>query len=159
MSIYNDKKIGFKFDFSLKELKYPIMALIAIALILLIAFTVSVLLQPKALVLKLDPNPMDLTSTAKAGITTLTVQAANTTGKNASNVLIEVEPLSKENLIAYPEKQVIPTLGTRENKTARFIIRPNPAQKLFAGNYEINVSMKINSMVYTEKAILTVKTE
>ena len=159
MSIYDDKKVDLKFHFSLKDFKWPILAMLALVLVLAVAFTLSVVLQPKALYLKIEPNPLDLSDPAKAGYTSLNVKAYNLTGSNASNVSIEVFPLSKDNVIVFPQSQTIPMLGTRENKSTTFILRPNPNQKIFAGDYEINVTMKINSLIYTEKAILTIKTE
>ncbi len=159
MSIYDDKKVDLKFHFSWKDFKWPILAMLALILVLAVAFTLSVVLQPKALYLKIEPNPLDLSDPAKPGYTSLNATVYNITGKNASNVLIEVKPLSKDNVIVFPQSQTILMLGTTEKKSANFILRANPNQKIFAGEYEINVTMKINSIIYTEKAILTIKTE
>ena len=61
MGLYDGKlrpSIAFKFDFDWRKLKYPALGFAALLVVLFFAFSIALLLQPKAIEARLESNPL-----------------------------------------------------------------------------------------------------
>ena len=158
MGIYdNKKKIDVKFGFSLKQLKYPLLGLLAIALIMLAFFGLQALqafFQPQAISAFLNPNPLDF-STAQT--TSLTVDVVNITKVNASTANLKVIPVASEMFVVTPTEKKISTIEADGRREFVFLIRPYPSEEVPAGDYKIQILFSINGQEFSKELVLQIK--
>jgi hypothetical protein len=145
----------FKFDFDWRKFKYPAIGLAALLVVLFFAFSIAVMLQPKALEASLQPNPLDL---AKDFDTYLTVTVNNVTDATASNVVVSVETEASDAISIFPKSRTIQTLGKGETRTlSPFAISPNTATEVYSGTYILTIRTAINGQNFEKQVALVLK--
>lgn len=142
-----------RFDFDWKRYKVPALGLAALLVILFFVFSVAMMVQPKALESRLEPNPLDLGKEQNAY---LTVAVKNLSGELASDVVVSVEAESSDAVDVFPGSRTIPTLDDRRELTP-FVIRPNPDSMVYSGTYILNVRASINGRDYEQQVALELK--
>ncbi|MBN2067435.1 MAG: hypothetical protein JW744_03135 [Candidatus Diapherotrites archaeon] len=160
MGLYDSAKglnLNFKFAFSWKKAKYPVLgiaaAIIAIALVFLVVLPA---LQPKPIEAVLNPNPLDL---ARERNSFLTVKLNNVTGETARNIVVEVETEASDAITIFPKSKTISTLGKGETRVLEdaFVVSPNPASQAYTGTYIITIKTSINGLDAEKQVSLELK--
>ena len=158
MSMYNRKGSGLKFNFGFdwNKVKYPVLGLAAVIFVIAITFLLILpALEPKAITVSLEPNPLDL----KNDMTSyLDVSVNNVTGETAENVIVSVETEASDAISIFPATREIITLGKGENRTlSPFAISPNPGNPVYTGTYFLTISTVINGQAFSEQIALELK--
>ncbi len=145
----------FKFDFEWRKLKYPALGLAALLVVLFFAFSIALLVQPKAIEASLSPNPLDL---AKEQDSFLTVTINNVTDSTASNIVVSVETSDQHSILIFPKSQEIATLGKGETRTLLpFAVSPNPVYTVYSGTYILTIKTAINGQTFSKQVALQLK--
>ena len=159
MSMYDAKhkpslKFNFKFDWD--KVKYPILGIFAVIFVIAITFLLILpALEPRALTVVLEPNPLDLKNDKTSF---LTVSVNNITGVTAENVVVSVETEASDAISIFPATREITTLGKGENRTlSPFAISPNPSSPIYSGTYFLTISTIINDQNFSEQIAFELK--
>ena len=152
----NKSNLKFNFKFDWTKVKYPILGIFAV--IFVIAITLLVILpalEPRAITVILEPNPLDL----KNDMTSfLTVSINNVTGTTAENVIVSVETEASDAISIFPATREIITLGKGENRTlSPFAISPNSGSPIYSGTYLLTISTIINGQNFSEQIAFELK--
>jgi len=159
MGLYDSrKKVNLKlpevrFDFDWKRYKVPALGLAALLVVLFFVFSIALMVQPKTLESRLEPNPLDLASEQNSF---LTVTVKNLSGKVASNVVVSVEADAPDAIDVFPSSRVIPTLDDRRELTP-FVVRPKPGSTVYSGTYILNIRTSVNGQDFEQQVALELK--
>ncbi len=156
MSIY-DQKNAFDFVAIVKPAVTFIAALIALIALVLLFGILSELIKPQAIEASFLDNPLDMTKDNR--FTKLSVTITNVTGKNAPITLVEVKPENPKNIIVSPAQTDLGLVEKGNRRITEFIVRPNPAEKVLAGTYTLNVFAVINGERFQKQMVLEIKTK
>ncbi len=157
MGIYNGKKsssvsapaIGSKSLFLVGAI-----IVVAVALFFAIA-VVPDFLKPKSIVSFFTLNPLDA---SKEQNTVLKVRVFNPLDETVQNASLSVLPVAADDLIVYPQSQIITTFGSREFREFSFSVRPNPGKKVSPGTYRIRLVLEIRGQKFEDETVLVIKT-
>ncbi len=157
MSIYDENKFSFPtVKVSFKQFKYPLIAIVALIVIVAALFSLNEFLKPKPLTLSISPNPLDLTAHGEAS-SLLNARVFNTTNETASSIVVKVEELGTSNLIIFPDRRRIDAMASGMNQQLDpFVIRPNPNKEINSGSYKLRVSLFISEKKVAEEELTLV---
>lgn len=145
----------FGFDFEWKKFKNPLLFLAAVLVVLFFAFSIYLVIMPKALSFTLLPNPLD---TAKDSTSYLTITVKNITDATATDVAVFVEAQAPDSINVFPAKQTISTIEKGGVRTLEpFAISPNPSVNVYSGTYFFTISTTINGKQFVEYVALELK--
>ncbi|MAG21707.1 MAG: hypothetical protein CL943_00175 [Candidatus Diapherotrites archaeon] len=160
MSIYDENKT---FNFptvkvSLKQFKYPLLAIIVLIVVLALLFSLAEFLKPKPLEVSLAPNPLDLTTSTESS-SLLNVNVFNTDSTTVSSVVVKVEEVGSNKLIIFPVSRRIDSMAPGTSRELKaFVLRPDPTKEIQSGSYKVRISLSINGQeIANEELILGVK--
>jgi len=153
MSIYSK---GFDFKFGIGKAKSFVIAGIVLLFIIFVIFTLYNLFSQAPLEARFEQNPW---KQVEKNSDFLFVKVANTTGSDASNAVLKVEPKARGELIVFPKETVLSeTLAPNDSRELAFNIRnAQLSQKLPAGKYTISVTLSISGRQFQTQAILEVQ--
>ncbi|MBI2598086.1 MAG: hypothetical protein HYW50_02730 [Candidatus Diapherotrites archaeon] len=124
------------------------LALAIIVAIVLFAVLFSIFLNRDAVSFSFSKNPITVSEQS-----VLNVTIANTTGKTAREVVVEVFAEDKRSIQVSPLLQKIDILD--DFRELEFLI--NPVQNALPGNYVLNIRTEINGKAFSKQAVLAVK--
>ncbi len=143
MGIYDDDN-SFSLpsiNISLRQLKYPVLAILAIIVAVALLVSLNEALKPKPLSFSLSPNPLDLSEHAAAS-SMLNVNVFNTSVQTESSLVVRVEEIGSGNLIISPASRRIDSMASGTERTLDpFVIRPNPGKEINSGSYKVKLSL------------------
>jgi len=158
MGLYDGKfkpSIAFKLDFDWRKLKVPALGFAALLVVLFFAFSIAVMVMPRALSSTISPNPLNLSSDLDSF---LTVKVNNVTDATAASIIVSVEASDQHSIDIFPKSQEIQTLGKGENRTlSPFVVSPNPGYNVYSGTYILTIKTEINGQQFSEQVALEIK--
>ena len=155
MGIY-DKKNAFDFVSIAKPAAPFIAALIALIALVFLFGILSELIKPQAIEASFLDNPLDMTKDNR--FTKLSVTITNVTGRNAPIALVEVKPENPKDIIVSPSRVDLGLVERGNRRITEFIVRPNPAEKVLAGTYTLNIFVVMNGERFQKQMVLEIKT-
>ena len=148
--IYDD---GFSFKMGYAKLKKPVFFLLiaaALVVILLALISLPKLFEQKPLELRLSKNEIKATEQAD-----LFAKVVNTTGKDARNVILEIEAVDNRSIAISPSKMAIDIIESGGSRNPKFSV--NPVGAVMPGSYVIKAKLRINDSVFSQEISLAVK--
>lgn len=153
MSIY---KRDFGFDFNFRILKWPAVAIGIIIAVIAVYWGLMLLLQPQAIMIRYENNPLDLKDSNNA---LMYITATNVTENDVENARISLEAVDKESIVVFPEARIIGTMAKGENRILSFTVSPNlaPVKEIYSGDYVVNIKLYLGDEVFEAKATITIR--
>ena len=151
MSIY-DGRDPTDFLALLEKNKNLFLGVIGAIVLIAIVFIAVSSYKPSAFSFAFSKNPVSLERDSDA---ILTLSVVNVTGEDARNVSIEVFPKDSSALHVFPTKKELSFLGVNEIRNVDFRIQMNK-EEIVAGNYSIQVGVKINNEKFDKTIFLNV---
>jgi hypothetical protein len=155
LGIY-DKKVEFNFVSVTKQIVPFAIGLVVLIGLFLLFNIFSEMLKPQAIVASFNDNPLDLTK--GNSFTKLSLTVTNTLKENAPNVFVKVGAENPEAIIIVPTQADLGLIEKGNKRITEFIVRPNPAKKVLAGTYTINILVTMNNEQFKQSMVLEIKT-
>ena len=133
-----------------KKKAMPIVMIIALILLIGIIFTMADLDFSSSIKVSWKNNPLDL-KVDLSQYAELNILLINTSD-NTTNITLDVTSESKEIIIFCPDTD-FPNVSVGNNRQTTCIIRRNPNEKIFSGNYTINVKTNLGE----QKTLLEIR--
>src|SRR3989344_4884940 len=155
MALYDNE---FKFHSFKKKALEILPIVIALIIIVLIAFFLINFVQTKAVSLSFKDNPLNV-SKVKDASTILVVAVNNVTKETAENVFVEVKAVDFKSISIDKDEsktEKIELLGKGESRTLKFIVSPVEKETILEGSYIIEVKALINGEEFNEKISLEI---
>lgn len=146
-----------KFNISKKAITYAVAVFVTIVAIYFIYNALTAITTAEPFYTEFDKEALDL-SDEQARSIVLSVYVTNITESTAMNSIVEIVPIDTKTLIVYPTQRTIETLGKGEKRRLDFTIRTNPNEKIYAGEYTLNVLVNVNGEFFGKSISLKVKT-
>jgi hypothetical protein len=153
MSIYNK---GFNFKFSIGKAKEAAIVILVILFVVLAVYAVSNAFAQSPLEIRFEQNPW--IQSEKESII-LFVKAANITGIDAKEAILEVKPKAENSLIIFPQTaRLSETLAPNDSRVLTFNIRKAlPSEALKPGKYTLELKVSFDGKEFNSETVLEVK--